>query len=132
MQGQKNEEIILTAANAIGKLEEISGILKAAAINIITICAYAMEGKALFMLVTSDNKKAKECLSPLGQIETREIIIVAVPNSIGQLQSLTGKLKAAQIDLNYIYGTATGEGESASIVFSSNNNAKALALLTNA
>jgi hypothetical protein len=53
-----------------------------------------------------------------------------MPDQVGQLKDLATKLKAANIDLTHIYGTTAKPQQSAIIVFSSNNNTKALELIS--
>ena len=51
--------------NKVGLLSEIGTALAGAKVNITAICAYGMENKAYFMLLTESNAKAKKALSPL-------------------------------------------------------------------
>ena len=125
----KGDEIILVTENGAGKLAKITGSLSELAINIRAICAYSEGDKAVFMLVTSDNSKAKEALSSAGTITTEEIIIVEMPDEIGQISIIAEKMKDAGVDIKYVYGTTAEPGKSVNIIFSSNNNDKALEVL---
>lgn len=126
MKAVKGEEILLTTANKLGKLEEICRLLKEKNVNLRSICAYAEKNKAWFMLITSDNVKAKDILKDVGKIESRNVVIVDMPDEVGQLHALTAKLKAVGVDINYIYGTTSKPQESAITIFSSSDNDKAL------
>jgi hypothetical protein len=126
----KGEELFITTENKVGKLEEVTSALAAANINIRGISAYGVGNKAYFRLITSDNAKAREILKKLGTVETKEVVIVDMPDQVGQLKDLATKLKAANIDLTHIYGTTAKPQQSAIIVFSSNNNTKALELIS--
>jgi len=130
MKVVKGEEIFVITDNKVGKLAEVCGLISGADINIRAICAYAVEEKAFFRLITSDNKKTKVVLAKNDYyLEDREAVIVEIPDKVGELHSLVSKLKEAQIDLNYIYGTASKPEAEAIIVFSSNDNDMALDVL---
>lgn len=130
MKGIKAEELLLTTENKVGKLSEISKLIKDNGINIRAISAWVVEDKAFFRLITSDNLKAKEILGVQGSLEEKEVIILEMPDQVGQLQSLTSILGNNGIDLQYIYGTAYEAGKSAVVIFASSNNDKALELVS--
>ncbi|MDP2923675.1 MAG: hypothetical protein Q8O30_08170 [Candidatus Omnitrophota bacterium] len=130
MKAVKGEEIFITTENKVGKLEEVTKSVMGNGINIRGISAYAVGDKAYFRLITSDNAKAKEILKKVGALQTKEVIIVDMPDEVGQLNNLAAKLKEANVDLMHIYGTTSKPNQSAIIVFSSNNNNKALELIS--
>jgi len=47
-------------------------------------------------------------------------------NEIGKLDSLSTKLAEAGISMTHIYGTTPGQGQSATLVFASDSNDKAI------
>jgi hypothetical protein len=130
MKAVKGEEIFITTANKVGRLEEVTKLVKDSGINIRGISAYAVMDKAYFRLITSDNAKAKNILKNIGDLQTKEVVIVDMPDEVGALHTLASKLKTANIDLTHIYGTTSKPQQSAIIVFASNNNNKALELLS--
>ncbi|MBD3263886.1 MAG: ACT domain-containing protein [Candidatus Omnitrophica bacterium] len=130
MKAVKGKEIMLVADNKVGQLEAITSPLKEAGINIRAVSAWAVEDKAYFRFITSDNSKAKDILQNIGSIEEKEVIIADMPDEVGQLQSFASKLKDADIDITYIYGTTSEPGGSAIIVFSSSDNDKVLELIS--
>ena len=130
MKAVKGKEILFTGENKMGELEEITRIIKDNGVNIRAISAWAINGKALFRLLTSDNDKAKELLQVKGAVEEREVIIVEMPDEVGQLQLLASKLKGNGLDLDYIYGTTYEPGKYAVIIFSVNDNEKALEVIS--
>lgn len=129
MKAVKAGELFLTTDNKVGKLEEISRLVKAEGVNIRAISAYVVGDQAFFRLVTSDNDKAKQALSSLGSIEDKEVVIVDMPDKVGELYSVASKLKEAAIDLSYIYGTTSEPDKPAVIIFSSDDNDKALQVI---
>ncbi len=130
MKAVKGKEILFTGENKIGELEEISRIIKDNGVNIRAISAWAVNGKAVFRLITSDNAKTKELLLAKGTVEEREVVIVEMLDEVGQLQLLAFKLKGSGLDLDYIYGTTYEPGKSAIIIFSANDNEKALEIIS--
>jgi len=127
----KGEEIIVAVENKVGRLEEITGMISKEGINIRAIAAYVENNQAIFRIITSDNLKTKEILSQKGlRPETKEVAIVELPDKIGELHTMAEKLKEANIDLEYIYGTTT-TAEVATLIFSSNNNERAIQILAN-
>lgn len=129
MKAVKGEELILTCDNKVGRLDELTSLLKEKNINLRGISAYVVDSKAIFRLITSDNVKAKEALKKIGSLEAKEVIIVDMPDEVGQLSLIAKKLKDANIDLMHIYGTTSKPHESAIIVFASNDNNKALTII---
>ncbi len=130
MKAVKGEEILLTTENKVGTLESVTSAVKGAGVNIRTISAWGVDDKAFFRLVTSDNLKAKKALEPIGAVESKEAIIVEMSDKVGQLHLLAKKLKEAGVDLTHVYGTTYEAGRPAIIVFSSDNNNKALEIIS--
>lgn len=130
MKAVKGKEILFTGENKIGELEEITRPIKDSGIDIRAISAWAVNGKAVFRLVTSDNAKTKELLLAKGTVDEREVVIVEMPDEVGQLQLLAEKLKGNGLDLDYLYGTTYKPGQSAIIIFSANDNEKALSIIS--
>lgn len=126
MKATKGTELLLTTENKVGKLEEIAKAIKDNGISIRAMSAWAFDDKAYFRLVASDNAKTKQILQKLGSVEEKDVIIVDMPDEVGQLFRLASKLKEHNIDIHHIYGTAPAPKNSALIIFSSGDNAKAL------
>ncbi|MCQ9205453.1 MAG: ACT domain-containing protein [Omnitrophica bacterium] len=130
MKAVKGKEIVFTADNKVGELEKIARTLKEEGVNIRAISAWVFEDKAYFRLIGSDNEKVQKVLENLGSLEEKDVIIVDMPDEVGQLFLLVSVLKDNGINLNYMYGTTSESGKSAIIVFSSSNDNKALEVVT--
>ncbi|MBN3040707.1 MAG: ACT domain-containing protein [Candidatus Omnitrophica bacterium] len=126
MKAKLAEELLLITQNRVGKLAEISRTIKDNGINIMAISAWAFDDQAFFRIVASDHIKAKEILESIGKVEIKKIVIAEMPDEVGQLLELASRLKDNDIDLNYVYGTTAEVGKPATIIFSSNNDIKAL------
>lgn len=130
MRVVKGKEIILVTEDKAGKLQEVASAVKAAGINVRAISAWEADKEAHFRLVTSDNAKTKEILQPQGTVQEKEVIIADMPDEVGQLEAMASGLKEAGINLTHIYGTTSEPGKSAIIIFSSDDNDKALDILS--
>lgn len=130
MKAVKGKEIIFTADNKVGELEKIARVLKDEGVNIRAISAWVFEDKAYFRLIGSDNERVQKVLENLGSLEEKDVIIVYMPDEVGQLFLLVSVLKDNGINLNYMYGSTSEAGKSAIIVFSSSNDNKALEVVT--
>ena len=130
MKAVKATELLLIADNKVGKLAEISRQVKENGINIRAISAWSFDNKAYFRLVVSDNAQAKKVLGSLGKLEEKEVIIVELPDEVGQLFNLTTKLKNNGIDIRYIYGTTSQPGSAAMVILSSDSSEKVLAIIS--
>jgi len=127
-KARKVKEIRLLMLDKVGLLSEVTTAIAKAKVNINTICAYAMENHAFFMLTTSSHAKAKKALAPLGfGIEEKDVIQVEVPNKPGELQKVAEKIADAGIDIEYMYAT-TGGGK-ATCVFKTSDDQKAMKVI---
>jgi len=123
-KARRVKEISFTMPNKVGLLSEVTAAIAGAKVNISTLCAYAMENSATFMLTTDSNAKAKKALAPLGvTIEEKDVVAVEVPNKPGELQKVAKKIADGGIDIEYMYATA-GKGKTATCVFKTADDSK--------
>jgi hypothetical protein len=128
-KARKAKEISFTTANKVGLLSEVTTAVAGAKVNITTICAYAMENSATFMLTTDSNAKAKKALTPLGvTVEEKDVVAVEVPNKPGELQKVAKKIADGDIDIEYMYATA-GMSKTATCVFKTADNSKTVKVI---
>ena len=124
------KELSFVAPDKVGLLNEISTELANAGVNVVTVCAYSMEGKANFMMVTSDNEKATEVLKAKGyDVKENDVVLYELENKVGAAAEMTKKLADADVNMEYLYGTTGASDAPALLVFGSNNNAKAVETL---
>jgi hypothetical protein len=127
---RSGREIAFEAPDKVGLLNEISTELANAGVNVVTICAYSMEGKASFMMITSDNAKAMEVLKGKGyDVKDYEVVLYDLENKVGAMAEMTKKLADAGVNMEYFYGTTGAPEAPALLVFKSSNNAKAVEVL---
>jgi hypothetical protein len=125
-KARKTKQLSFTMPNRVGLLSEITTATAKAKVNITGICAYAMEGKAYFMLITDSNAKAKNALSKMADdLKEEDVVAVELPNKAGALQRVAKKIAGAGVDIIYMYGTA-GTGKTAVGVLATADNQKAI------
>lgn len=130
MKAVKGEEIVVITENKLGRLEEVTAMLKDKDINIRAINAYVSEEKAIFRILTSNNIRAKELLKNIGEVQTKDIVVAEIPDEVGKLNILSSKLKDANIDIKYLYGTTSEPKTTAIIIFSCSDNERAVDLIS--
>jgi hypothetical protein len=122
----KAKEIVATTPDKVGMLAQVTAVVAGAGVNILAICAYAMDGKAKFLMLTSDNGKAQAALKGKNiEVEEADVVSVTLPNKVGAGKELADKLAKAGVDLNYIYGS-TGNGSEALLILSAKDVNKAI------
>jgi hypothetical protein len=122
-------ELHVVTPNEPGILGRVLGTMANAGVNVSSLCAYSMEKRGHFLLITSDNKKAEKALRTLGyRVKTNKVIAVEIGDRIGAGAEIGALLGNAVIDIDYCYGTSAGLGR-ALLVFKTNNPKKAFATL---
>jgi len=103
----KTTELTLEMQDKVGLFADITGALAGAGVNVLALCAYAMEGKAWCMLVASDPAQAKSVAQGKGwNVSEQEVVVVELKNEVGAAQRIADAVKAAGINLSYTYCTA--------------------------
>lgn len=127
---QKGKELKVITEDRVGVLAEITNILAEEGVNIENLCIYTTTGQAIFYFITDNNEKTKKILGEKGyDVKEQEIVILSLDDRPGALSKVARKLKEETIDLHYVYGTTSGKGKKTIVVFSSNNNDKAVEVL---
>ncbi|MFQ6082042.1 MAG: hypothetical protein ACE5WD_01640 [Candidatus Aminicenantia bacterium] len=126
----KETELNVITLNETGVAGRVLGTLANAGINLKALCAYTIKDKGCFLLVTSDNKKAKRALEAAGfKVDINEVITVQVRDRIGAGAEIGVLLGNAIIDIEYCYGSSSGQGE-VLLVFKTSDNQKAFEVLS--
>ncbi len=104
---KKAKQLSIEIPNSVGLLAAVGTALSKAKVNIEALCAYEMGGTAYFMLIIDEAAKGKKALATLGgKIIVDDVIAVEIPNKIGAIERMAGKIADAGIDIVYVYGTA--------------------------
>jgi len=126
----KVNHLIVRTPNKVGMMAKVCSAISDAGVNIRAVCAYIKERKGYFMLLTEDNAKAEKALKTGGfKVKEEEAVAVELENEVGAAEKMAKALADAKINLKYCYGS-TGNGTMALLVFSSNNNEKAVKALS--
>ena len=136
-----DKQLMISVNNKVGTLADVTSIISSSGINLIAICAYAIEDmvaicayavnqKVALMFVTEDNNEARKILEDQGyQVREEEVILLSVENKPGALQAVTDKIAEAGIDLTLIYGSAEKEGKFSRIVLISRDNMEVMMVI---
>lgn len=96
------KELIVLAKDRIGLLADLAGLLGQANVNIESISADTMGGKAVIHLIVSDYKLGKETLEKGDFIVAdSDMIVVKILNRPGELAKLARKLANAKIKMKH-------------------------------
>lgn len=127
MHNVKEEtELHVVTPNEPGILGRVLGTLANAGVNLRALRAHAEGKKGIFLLITSDNKKAEKALKVLRyKVKTNKVVTVEIEDRIGSGAEIGALLGNAAIDIDYCYGTSMGAGRTL-LVFQTNNNKKTI------
>jgi hypothetical protein len=122
-------ELHVITPNEPGILGRVLGTLANSGINLLALNARSVEDKGVFLLLTSNNKKAETCLKTLGyEVTANEVLTVLMDDRVGAGAEIGALLGNAVIDIDYCYGSSAGMGK-ALLVFRTSDNKKALETL---
>lgn len=128
-KAKKVKQLSITMKSRVGLLTEISSALSSAKVNITALCAWEMDNKAYFMIVSESQARAKKVLSKMkATISEEEAIAVELPNKVGALAQVSQKISDSSINIYYTYGTAGG-GRSSICMFKTDDDKKAIRLI---
>jgi len=128
-KAKKAMQLSFMMPDRAGLLSEISTAIAKAKVNILAACAYGMEGRAYFMMLTDSNAKAKKAVGPFGvDVKEDAVISVELANRPGELQKVAKKIADAGINIDYMYGTA-GPGKTSFIIFKTADDKQAIKLI---
>ena len=123
-------QLMITVSNKMGTLAEISSIVSSSGINLMAICAYAVDNNGFIMFVTEDNKKAKKILEAKKyDVREEEVVLLTLANKPGSLQTVAQRIADCGIDLTLAYGSVERKGKKSEIVLVAENNNAVLAAI---
>lgn len=105
------KEITIVGEDKVGALADISYILGKARINIESVSATSMEGKAIVSLMVKDEKRATELLKNNGyHVLEAEIFVVKLKDEPGRLSDLSKSLADEDVSISSLYVVAKDKG----------------------
>ncbi len=118
-----DRQLMIMASDKVGSLAQVTHIISSSGINLVAICAYAVDKMVAVMFVTEDNNAAKKLLEDHGyKVQEEEVILLSIENKPGSLQMVTDKIAESGIDLSLVYGSVDKEAKKSRIVIISKNN----------
>ena len=127
------KELIVKTSNKVGMMAEIADAISKSGANITALNAFCVDDNAIFRIVTSDNAKAIKGIKGKGfEASEKDAVKVELENKIGAAAAMSKKLKDANIDIKYIYGSVCSCGAAciSTIIFNCNDNKKAVEILS--
>ncbi len=125
-------QFLIRVDNKVGTLAEVMSLISSSEINVIGVCAYAIDNNGFIMFVTEDNKKAKKILEEKHyDIREEEVVLLTIDNKPGVLHAVTQRIADVGIDITLVYGSVERKGKKSQVVvISENNNAVIAAIKT--
>ena len=122
-------ELRVMTPNEPGILGRVLGTLANAGVDLKAFVARADDKQGIFLILTSDNKKAEKCLKALGyEVTPSTVLTVVIEDRTGAGAEIGALLGNAVIDIAYCYGSSAGLGK-ALLVIKTSDNKKALETL---
>ena len=123
-----SKQLIITVNNKVGTLAEVTHVVSSVGINLIAVCAYAVDNKGVIIFVTEDNSKAKKLLQDKKyDVREEDVILLSIDNKPGELEKVTQKIAKAGIDVTLLYGSVEQRGKTSRLILVSENNKAAFA-----
>jgi hypothetical protein len=127
IKGVLSKQLSIRVGNEVGTLAQITSLISSYRINMVAICAYAVDNRCSVTMVTENNIHAKRLLKEKGyDVEEQDVALISVSNEPGSLHQITEKISAAGVDLKLIYGSVEKHGKTSRIVFVPSENPKKL------
>lgn len=128
------KEITATFSDCIGLTAKIAAALAAANVNILAGTGYSASSfrpKATFTLIVTDLARAEKALEKIGadDVQDSSVIMVETANKVGALEKISRIIAEAGINIYYFYST-TSSGKTATCVFKTADDKKAVKVLS--
>lgn len=125
------KHVVAITDNQAGMFAQVASALTEAKVNLKAICAWSMQDKANFALLTNNNAKAMQVLKAKGyKVEEQEVVTLILQDKVGSAAEIAKKIQAKGINLDCVYGTTCGcPNATALLVLVSKENAKLLSAL---
>jgi hypothetical protein len=129
-------EITATFPDTMGLTAKVAAALAAENVNILAGTGYSASGmrrKATFTLIVDNLEKAERALDRIGadEIQDSMVILVETENKVGALEKISKAISNAGINIYYFYST-TSSGKTATCVFKTADDQKAIKVLRSA
>ena len=124
------KQISIFLENKPGQLASICRALAKENVNIATLSLADSADFGIVRMIVDDHVKGCEVLGRAGfAVIQTDVVMVTVPDRPGGMAEIMERLDAAEVDIEYSYAYALGQGDKAVLVFKFDDNAKAEASL---
>ena len=125
-----SKQLLITVNNEVGTLAQVVNAVSSSGINLLAVCAYAVDNNGMIMFVTEDNKRAKKLLEAKKyNVREEEVVLITLDNKPGALQAITERIASCGIDLTLVYASVEPKGKKSQMVLISENNNAAVAAI---
>jgi hypothetical protein len=129
-QAALSKEIVVKTENDVGVLWDISRTVAERGVDVLAIAAWVEDKQGIVRLVTDDNLRAREALERKGYtVKEETAVAVELLHKPGLLKHMTEPLMGEALDISHLYGSALGSQDKCLLVFSCQNNERAVVLL---
>lgn len=126
----KVEQISVFLENRPGGLEQVTGILKQAGINIRTLTLADTSDFGVLRMIVNDVDTASRVLKENGfRVSRTNVVAVEVPDRPGGLHGILDVLAKHGINVEYLYAFVERSGENAVMIFRFDAPDKAIEIL---
>lgn len=123
IKAEFSRQLMIRASDKKGTLAQLTHVLSSSEINLVAICAYAVDRTVYMMFITEDNNAAKKILEEKGHtIQEEDVVLLSIENRPGALQRFTDKIAEAGISLRLVYGSVDVKAPTSRIVLISEDN----------
>ncbi len=110
-KGKKGVVLVINTKHKANVLGELTEKLAAKKVNVKAVCGYGVtKTKAAIILLVTAPATAKKTLDAAGYNWTEEpVLLIDAPNETGMLAKISSKIGAAGININWIFGSVSGD-----------------------
>ncbi len=107
------KEITAALPNTPGSLAKLCTALAKAKVNVQAISVVESTTVSVVRLVADKTAAAQKVIKEMGvTVSTKEVLALSLANKPSALAKACAKLAAKRVNIDYVYGSATGKGKS--------------------
>jgi hypothetical protein len=127
---QLQHELVLRAADRVGMLAEVCGLLGEMGISLLSVAVNTDDEAASIHLVTNSQSYALDALRDAGfDVEERDVILVELPHRPGFLCRVVQALARKDISVLTLQATVPEDAATGVVVFTCSDNTRAVQML---
>ena len=107
------KEITAALPNTPGSLAKLCTALAKAEVNVQAISVVESTTVSVVRMVADKTEAAQKVIKEMGvTASTKDVLALSLANKPGALGKACAKLAAKRVNIDYVYGSATGKGKS--------------------